>query len=1063
MPESISISRATPAADGGAESDARSRRQNAVLVELSRRAVIHSGDLDAALRELTSVAAATMDTARASIWFFNPDRQGIRCSDLYERLYDRHSSGAELTAAKVPLYFRALETERTINASDPLRDPRTSGFADSYLIPLGITSMLDAPVRRLGHIAGVVCFEHIGAPRQWTVEDESFASAIADLVTIALDAADRRRAQEALRHRVDFEKLIAGISTHFINLAPEQIDDGLAEALGEVGAFLGADRAHIILLAADRLSGSVTHEWTAPSIPPPPQILTGVPTVAFPWWLQQLQQFSNIYATCLDDLPPEAINERRLLERFGTGAIVAVPLFVNRELIGSVGCTAIGERDWPDEAIPLLRIVGEIFAAALERGRAYRALRSSEQRHRLLFERNLAGVYRNTVDGRMLECNDALARMLGYDKREEFLRLHASELYFDPAQRASFIEAVEKQCAIPSIEVCLRRRDGTPVWVLESVHRIEGEPPILEGTVIDITDRKLAENALRESEERYRLMAENSTDMISRTTARGVLLYASDAVRMLLGYEPAEMLGRSIFDFIEPEDHHVVKRATFAVTAHASTSTFSYRARHKSGEVVWFETTSRAIYGVHGEISEIVSVSRDVSERRRAEEQIEYQAYHDALTGLPNRLLFRDRLTVALAHAKRQQSTVVVMFLDLDRFKYVNDTLGHSLGDELLRAIAERLLASLREEDTVARMGGDEFTILLADLASPDDAPKIAQKLLEAVAQPVQIEGHELYITTSIGIAVYPNDGDTAEGLLKNADQAMYRAKEAGRNSYQLCTPAMNSRAAERLSLENALRRALERQELVLYYQPQIRLDTQQIAGFEALIRWNRPGYGLVSPATFIPIAEETRLIVPIGEWVLREACRQAKRWQETEHPGVRISVNLSPRQFQQSDLRRVVASALDASGLDARSLELEITESTAMLNTDRTIAMLNELRALGVCISVDDFGTGHSSLNYLRRFPIDRVKIDQEFVHEIEVSRSNRAIISAVIAMAHGLDLHVTAEGVETHAQVKFLREQKCEEVQGFLFGRPAPAPPPPSSPPAPPGSQAQRLTGSK
>ncbi|HEY0371216.1 MAG TPA: EAL domain-containing protein, partial [Thermoanaerobaculia bacterium] len=459
------------------------------------------------------------------------------------------------------------------------------------------------------------------------------------------------------------------------------------------------------------------------------------------------------------------------------------------------------------------------------------------------------------------------------------------------------------------------------------------------------------------------------------------------------------------------------------------------RVLHKDGSIICFESTSRAILDENGAISEVVSVSRDVSERRRAEEQIEYQAYHDALTGLPNRLLFRDRLTIALAHAKRQHTPLVVMFLDLDRFKNVNDTLGHSLGDELLRVVAERLRSVLREGDTIARMGGDEFTVLLSDLKHAGDAAKIAQKLLDTVAEPVRAEGHELYLTTSIGIALFPSDGDTAEVLLKNADTAMYRAKDVGRNSYQLCTPAMNTRAAERLSVETALRRAIDREELVLHFQPLVRLDTRETVGMEALLRWNRPGHGIVPPGTFIGIAEETRMIIPIGEWVLREACRQARA------KGMRrVAVNLSPRQFQQSDLCEAVSRALDESGLDPRLLELEITESTAMFHTERSIATLTELRDLGVSIAIDDFGTGHSSLSYLRRFPIDRVKIDREFIAEIDKSRSNRAIVSAVVAMAHGLDLAVTAEGVETEAQVEFLREQKCEEVQGFLFGRPAP-----------------------
>ena len=1013
------------------DAESRLRRQNHVLVDLARRGAIHSGNLSDALRDIAEAAAATAEVDRVGIWFFTADRQTLRCSEMFDRIAQMHVDCPDLVAARYPAYFRALESERSITAHDARLDPRTSAFTD-------ITATLDAPIRRLGHVTGVVRFEHMGPQRIWSTDEENFAGSIADLIATAADAAERRLAQEALRHRVEFEKLIAGISSRFVSLGTDELDAAIEQALAAVGEFAGAERAHVWLMSDDGLSARMTHDWSAAGIGLSKDRFPELPAVAFPWWLATLEHTGRVVFSSLDELPVEALNERRLLERQGIRSATTVPMFLDKRFFGTIGLSSIThERSWSDETISLLRIVGEILVSAIERNRTYDALRASEARHRLLFERNLAGVYRNTLDGRILECNDALARMLGYDSKEEVIGLNARDLYYRAEDRDPFITAIRREGGLRNLEICLRRKDGLPVWLLESVHTLGSGGELLEGTMIDITDRKLAEDALRDSEARYRLMAENSTDMISRSSARGRFLYVSDAARHILGYDPSEMIGHSIFELALPDDHHVLRRVTELLE---EPQTFSYRVRRKSGEQIWLESRSRALRDASGAITEIVAVSRDISERRRAEEQIEYQAYHDALTGLPNRLLFRDRLTIALAHAKRQRTPLAVMFLDIDRFKNVNDTLGHSLGDELLRAVAARLRSVLREGDTVARMGGDEFTVLLLDLKKPEDAVTIAQKLLDTVAVPLHVDGHELYVTTSIGIALFPVDGDTAEALLQRADGAMYRAKEAGRNSYQLCTAAMNTRATERLSIETALRRALERDELVLHFQPQVRVDTRQIAGMEALLRWNRPGHGLVLPGMFIGVAEETRMITPIGEWVLRQACRQAKAWQEKGRTSLRVSVNLSPRQFQHADLGKVVAAALEESGLDPHLLELEITESTAMINMERSVLTVAALREIGVGIALDDFGTGHSSLSYLRRFPIDRVKIDQEFVHAIEVSRSNRAIVSAIVAMAHGLDLAVTAEGVETDEQLLFLAEQHCEEVQGFLFGKPQP-----------------------
>jgi len=427
---------------------------------------------------------------------------------------------------------------------------------------------------------------------------------------------------------------------------------------------------------------------------------------------------------------------------------------------------------------------------------------------------------------------------------------------------------------------------------------------------------------------------------------------------------------------------------------------------------------------------------REASELATVE--MEHLAYHDALTGLPNRPLFMDRLILALAQASRTNQKLAVFFLDLDRFKDINDSLGHSTGDGLLKAVAERIRRCIREGDTVARFGGDEFTLLIPRIDHVEDAAKIAQKILETLKIPFSIADHELFVTTSIGISIHPGDGSDPETLVRNADTAMYRAKDQGRDNYQLYAPAMNARALERLALENMLRKALSHRELVLYYQPVCDMKTKNIVGVEALIRWRHPEMGLVSPAHFIPVAETSGLIIPIGDWVLRTACRQTKLWQKRIDPELTVAVNLSARQFQQPNLTEEIAEVLEETGLGARYLELEITESNAMQNAENTIYTLRELKALGVRIAMDDFGTGYSSLSYLKQFPIDTLKLDQSFVRGITTAASDAAIATAVIAMAHSLDLKVIGEGVETEEQFAFLHKQRCDYIQGYLFSPP-------------------------
>lgn len=418
-----------------------------------------------------------------------------------------------------------------------------------------------------------------------------------------------------------------------------------------------------------------------------------------------------------------------------------------------------------------------------------------------------------------------------------------------------------------------------------------------------------------------------------------------------------------------------------------------------------------------------------------SEERLDHLAHHDPLTNLPNRLLFLDRLNQAISQAQRAKNPVALLFLDLDRFKVINDTLGHIIGDQLLKEAGHRLSSIVRDGDTFARLGGDEFNIILTYMSHAQDAATVAQKLLDLLSQPFFVEGNELFITASIGITLFPTDGVEAQTLLKNADAAMYRAKEQGGNQYQFYSPIMTIKAHERLAMETGLRHALARSEFAMYYQPQVNLRTGEIVGMEALIRWLHPTWGIISPTDFIPLAEQTGMIVPIGEWVLRTACAQNKAWQSAGFPPMRVAVNLSSRQLREKGLVELVGRALGETGLEPRFLDLELTESLIIPNAEPTIETLRDIRAMGVQIAIDDFGTGHSYLNYLKHFPVDKLKIDTSFIRNIVTDPSDAAIASAVILLAHNLGLKVIAEGVETEEQMAFLRKNRCDQIQGCFY----------------------------
>jgi diguanylate cyclase (GGDEF)-like protein/PAS domain S-box-containing protein len=563
---------------------------------------------------------------------------------------------------------------------------------------------------------------------------------------------------------------------------------------------------------------------------------------------------------------------------------------------------------------------------------------------------------------------------------------------------------------------------------------------IAERRIRDLLERKRAEEAMR-LRDRAIAAASNGIAITDPNQPDNPVIYCNPALERITGYTQAEILGRNLRFLQGPDtDPATISEIRNALREERECWVVLKNYR-KDGSPFWNELTIAPVRDEKGRLTHFIGVQTDITQRKRDEETIRHLAYDDALTGLPNRTLFNDRLTLALAQAHRNQGKLAVMLMDLDRFKIINDTLGHAVGDQLLRGVARRLINSLREGDTVARLGDDEFAFLLPGMDQVEDVAKTAQKIIEILKSAFYFEGHELHVTPSIGIALYPNDGEDAQTLLKNANTALHRAKEQGRNTYQLYTPAMNATALERLALESRLYRALEREEFVIYYQPQINIHTGGVVGVEALVRWRHPKLGLILPGKFIPLAEETGFIIPLGEWVLLTACAQNKAWQDAGLPPLRMAVNLSISHFKREDLTKMLAQVLEKTGLHPNYLELELTESIGMENVERAITKLQELKALGVKLSIDDFGTGYSSLSYLKRFPIDTLKIDQSFVQHIPTNPNDAAITTAIIAMAHSLNLKVIAEGVETEEQLTFLRPYRCDEMQGFLFSKPMPA----------------------
>jgi len=910
---------------------------------------------------------------------------------------------------------------------------------------------------------------------------------VQEIIAVSRDVTERFRANELLTGQKRLLEMIAR-------------DRPLQETLEELLRLIQAQKTDsipsILMLNAE---GTHIQQGVALSLPKSyMESLKGLaigPTVGT---CGTAMYFGRTFVTADIRLDPLWEGFRDLVLPYGLVSCWSMPMFSSQGRILGSFATYHREPHAPTaEEIQLVEVARQIAAIAIEQKRADEALQRAEARYRGIFENAVEGIFQSTVDGHYAIVNPMLASIYGYDSPADLMHSLTNisqQLYVSSQRRHEFVQEMAEQGIVQGFESQVYRKDGSIIWISECARALRDEAGEIigyEGTVEDITLRKQAEEELLKRDAfllgvasaTHQLLTETDFDTAIKNVleilgqaakADRTYIYqnhphsSTGAVAMSIRYEWTDDSVPPTLTCAHWHDlpYHQSGLSTWyecfqagqtfsGITRQMSPAEQAMLCRDQIRSIIMVPIRiDQELWGYIGfddchserewtasEESMLVAIAASIGgaiQRQRTDAQMRYQAFHDSLTGLPNRVFYDHRLAVSLAQARRVGETVGVMFLDLDRFKTINDTLGHAVGDQLLKLTTQRLLHCLREEDTIARWGGDEFTLLLPDLKSPEDAAKVAQRIAHALKPVFRLNGHDLHITSSVGIAVYPQDGTDPDTLLKNADVALYRAKERGSNNYQFYTAALNSSASERLALDHSLHKALERDELVLYYQPQFNLRTGKIDQIEALVRWQNPRLGLLSPHLFIPLAEENGLIIPIGDWVLETACKQLQQWHCMGLTDLKLAVNLSVHQFQQPNLVESIADLLTTLKLDPRTLELEITETTFMKDVAFTQALLHLLREMGICIALDDFGTGYSSMNYLRELPLNTLKIDRSFVRDITTCSRSAAIIATIITLGQGLDLNVVAEGVETVEQREQLRSLNCFAMQGFLFSKP-------------------------
>jgi diguanylate cyclase (GGDEF)-like protein/PAS domain S-box-containing protein len=941
----------------------------------------------------------------------------------------------------------AYRTRRPAVCNNYFTDPRMAPWREAA-VAMGVTSTAAIPLLEGGTVVGVLGF--------YSDEVDAFDEEIVKLlermgenVSFALDhfvrEHERRLAEQATLRLTKMYAVLSATNEAILRAGtPDELYQKVCDAAVHGGKFIsasamviepGADWAKVVVM-----SGAGAEQWRRISVSVNESYPEGRGLVG------------TAYRTRRPGITNDYMNDERLRPwrdkgaALGVNAAAAIPILHGERVTGELLFYSTEKGAFDDEIVKLLERMAENVSFALdnftreqEQRLAEQALRDSEERFKSLTELSSDWYWEQDAefrfirfDGRYVErSRGAFERLLGRRPWE-------CGLESDPDQDMERTHRVvlERRRTFHNALVHTKLADGERVFMMISgtpIFDADGNFTGYRGTGRDVTARMRADAEMQ----KLSSAMEQTADTVMITNREGVIEYVNAAFERTTGYARGEAVGRkpSLLKSGEHGDafYHKLWRTVLAGEIFMDVFT----NRQKSGALYHEEKTISPLRDERGNITHFISTGKDITERMEAQERLQHIAHHDALTGLPNRVLLLDRLDQALARAHWQQRVVGVMFLDLDRFKNVNDTLGHDVGDALLKAMAARLQGCVRERDSVARLGGDEFAILLEDVAHAEDISGIAGKILGAFASPFSIQSHELFITTSIGISMYPNDGTSSAALLKNADAAMYRAKDLGKNNYQFYSADMGTAAFERLTLETSLRRALERDEFVIHYQPQVDIQSGHIIGVEALLRWQHPDFGLLAPMQFISIAEETGAIVPIGEWVARSAMLQTVRWRKLGFP-LRVAVNVSSRQFNEPSFLETIAYLLEETGLPPEALELEITESVIMKNAEVTIERLQALHAMGVRFAIDDFGTGYSSLSYLRRFAIHTLKVDKSFVRDIVDGGDDVEIVKTIIMMARGLRLSVVAEGVETREQLMFLKSHGCHAAQGNLISRP-------------------------